>query len=104
MASKIERNSGVSEVEIVADGSGRPIPYGAVSGGILIVDDGAGTIEWCVVAKPGDEPSPLLTEEGKPCTQAVEAGKAYEIPHGAYAAKFLVGRGCDVKGKFCVKG
>jgi hypothetical protein len=104
MASKIERNGGVVPVEIVADGSGRPIPFGAVCGAILIVEEGDGTIEWCVIAKPGSEPAPLFTEEAQPCTMAITAGNSYELPHAVYAAPFLVGRGADVKGFICVKG
>jgi hypothetical protein len=101
---KIERNSGTFPVEIAADGSGRPIPFGAVCGAILIVEEGAGTIEWCVIAKPGDDPAPLLTEEAKPCTMDVAEGTAYELPHAVYSAAYLVGRGADVKGTICVKG
>ena len=101
---KIERNSGAFPVEIVADGSGRPIPFAAVCGAILIVTEGSGTIEWCVVAKIGDDPAPLITEDAKPCTMAVAEDTAYELPHAVYAAPFLVGRGADVKGTICVKG
>jgi hypothetical protein len=101
---KIERNSAAFPVEIAADGSGDPIQFSAVCGAILIVAEGTGTIEWCVVAKPGDDPSPLIDEEAKPCTMSVEPGKAYELSHACYSALFLVGRGAEVKGTICVKG
>jgi hypothetical protein len=104
MSSKIERNGGSFPVEIVGDGSGRPIPFSAVCGAILIVETGGGTLEWCVVAKPGDALTPLIDEAAKPCTMTVAAGRAYELPKAVYAAQYLVGRGTDVTGTICVKG
>lgn len=101
---KIERNGGSFPVEFAADGSGTVVPFSAVCGAILIVEDGAGTIEWCVVAKPGDDPVPLTNEEAQPCTMAVATDNAYELPTAVYAAPYLVARGADVKGTICVKG
>jgi hypothetical protein len=101
---KVSRGGGSYPVDFKADGSGTVIQFSAVSGAILLVEEGAGTLELCVVAKPGDDPAPLINQEAQPCTLAVAAGKAYELPHGVYAASYLVFRGADVKGFLMVKG
>ena len=104
MPGQVERGGGSYPVEFKADGTGTIVQFSAVSGGILVVEEGAGTLEICVVPKPGADPRPLINQEAQPCTLAVAAGKAYELPHGVYAASYLVFRGADVKGFLMVKG
>jgi hypothetical protein len=100
----VKRGGGSYPVKFAADGSGTVVQFSAVSGAILIVETGGGTLELCVVGKPGDEPSPLINEEAQPCTVAVAAGKAYAFPTAVYAAPYIVVRGADVEGTLCVKG
>jgi hypothetical protein len=100
----VKRGGGSYPVDFKADGSGTVVQFAAVSGAILLVEEGGGTLELCVVAKPGDEPSPLINQEAQPCTLTVAEGSAYEFPHGVYAATYLVVRGADVKGTLMVKG
>jgi hypothetical protein len=101
---KVERNGGSYPVDFKADGSGTVVQFSACSGAILLVETGAGTLELCVVAKPGDTPVPLINQEAQPATLAVAAGKAYELPHAIYAATYVVVRGAAVKGTLMVKG
>ncbi len=104
MPSKVERGGGSYAVDFKADGSGTLVQFSACSGAILLVEEGAGTLELCCVAKPGDEPAPLINQEAQPATLAVEADKAFEFPHAVYAATYIVVRGADVKGTLMVKG
>jgi hypothetical protein len=104
MPPTVKRGGGTYPVNFTADGSGSVVPFSAVSGAILVVVDGGGTIEWCVSDPRGGEVSPLINAEAQPCTQDVAAGQAYELPHAVYAADYLVARGADVTGRMCVKG
>jgi hypothetical protein len=101
---KVSRGGGSYPVELVADGTGTVVQFSAVSGAILLVEEGSGTLELCVVAKPGDTPAPLINQEAQPCTLSVSDGSAYEFPHACYAATYLVLRGVDGKGTIFVKG
>lgn len=104
MPSKVERGGGSYPVVFYADGSGTLIQFSACAGAILIVRDGGGVIELCAVAQPGEEPAPILDSEMRPCVLDVSVGNAYELPHGVFAASYILVRGSDVAGTLCVKG
>jgi hypothetical protein len=102
--SNVSRGGGSYPIALVADGTGTIVQFSACSGAILLVEDGSGTLELCVVAKPGDAPAPLINAEAQPCTLAVDAGSAYEFPTAVYAATYVVLRGVDGQGVLFVKG
>lgn len=104
MPSTVRRSGGSYPVKFAADGTGTVVQFTACSGAILLVTSGGGTLELCCVEKPGDDPAPLINNEAQPCTIAVAAGKAYELPTAVYAATYLVMRGADVEGTLFVKG
>lgn len=94
MPTKIERiNSVISTVTATNSTTTSPkIPFGAVAGGIVIVDtlnDGANKLIWHVAFNPADTARPAQ-RDGSNIETSVAADKAYAIPDELYGAPFIV--------------
>jgi hypothetical protein len=94
MPHKIERLCSVTS-DIVATNSGSTspkIPFGAASGGTMIVsavDGGATTITWYVSAEAGSSAMPL-NSGGSGVTTAIAGSNAYVLPDALFGAPFIV--------------
>jgi len=91
---KIERlNSVISTVTATNSTTTSPkVPFGAVSGGILIVDtlnDGANKLVWHTAFHVADTARPVQVD-GANLETAVAADKAYAIPDELFGAPFIV--------------
>lgn len=71
--------------------NGVRIPFGAFSGGEIIVDGaGGGTITWYACDTPGGTPYAALNKSGAPITTNIAAGAGgYEIPSSLFGRAFL---------------
>jgi hypothetical protein len=90
MPNKIERRSSVSSPYVLtASASTTPImPYGAVSGAIIVVSavsGGATSLTWRVSTGAEVASVPLV---GASAT-TIAAGNAYEVPDEVFAAPFI---------------
>lgn len=95
MPHKIERlNSTSGPFTLTASASTTPkIPFGAASGGAIIVDSlagGATTISWHLCFDVANAPQPLY-DGATAVTTAITAGRAYAIPDAAFATPFICG-------------
>lgn len=94
MPNKIERHNSVSaSVTATNSASTSPkIPYGAVAGGMIIVDavaSGATSITWNVAFGQELTPRPL-NADGAAVTTTIAANNAYTLPDALFAAPFIV--------------
>lgn len=94
MPNKIERLCSVTSqfVATNSDSTSPKIPFGAASGGTIIVDaldGGASTLTWHVAFSPSDTARPL-NAGGSGVTTAIAASNAYALPDAVFAAPFLV--------------
>lgn len=94
MPNKIERLSSVIS-QIVATNSAStspPIPFGAMAGGMIIVDavaSGATSITWHVAFGPELTPRPL-NADGAAVTTTIAVNNAYTLPDALFGAPFIV--------------
>lgn len=94
MPNKIERYNSVSAaVTATNSASTSPkVPYGAVAGGMIIVDSvasGATSITWNVAFGQENTPRPL-NADGAAVTTTIAANNAYTLPDALFAAPFIV--------------
>jgi hypothetical protein len=93
MPNKIERLCSVTgSIVATASASTSPkVPFGAASGGVLVVDGvtgGAASLAWHVAFGP--EGTPVPVNSGGAVTTTVSAGNAYPIPDALFGAPFIV--------------
>ena len=90
---RISRVSSVTE-SVVATNSASTSPsvmFGAVAGGLLVVDavaGGASKISWYTHLEPSDTAVPVYAD-GQAVETDVQAGRAYPLPDAVFAGQFL---------------
>lgn len=106
MATYISRNGSAAPFKVTSDlSTSQKIPFSRVAGGLLIVQSGAGTIQWHVTHDANVDPVPLKDSKGADVTTVATAGEAVELPSAIYGAQFVVGLSSDdIEGFICVKG
>jgi len=92
--SKIERFSSVTAALALTDTAttSARVPFGAASGGIIIVDAVTGSankITWHAAFGDGDTPRPIWNESAVVET-SIQANRAYPIPDACFAATRVV--------------
>jgi hypothetical protein len=92
MPNKIERLCSVTgSIVATASASTTPkIPFGAASGGTLIVDGvtgGAATLTWYVAFGPEGTAVPIQSSGA--VTTTISAGNAYPLPEALFGAPFI---------------